>query len=327
MAVSTQAVPPAQATSFSGIWLPMITPLRDGRIDLEAVRRLHRHYRQAGIDGLVVFGSTGEGNLLSGAEKAAVLKTLASESQPLPVMIGVGGVDTRQIAATVRRLNVFRPAGYLVPPPYYLAPTQAGLVWHFRAVADATDRPIVLYNVPKRTGVAIAVETMEILARQPGIAAIKECQPAVLKALRHNPVLPALCGDDASLATHMLDGGIGAIPVIANLYPEWVVALARHAQAGDRDAACAIFKRLRVLTRLLFAEPNPVPVKRALSLLGWIDEEVRRPLMPASYTLGLQLRRALHAVEASGGLACCTRKETAERHLQSRPTLVPSVGL
>jgi len=305
----------AQGTPFAGIWLPMVTPLRDGRVDLEAVRRLHRHYRQAGIDGLVVFGSTGEGNLLSGAERTAVLKTLASEAQALPLMIGVGGVDTQQIAASVRRLNGFEPAGYLVPPPYYLAPTQAGLVWHFRAVADATDKPIVLYNVPKRTGVAIAVETMEILARQPGIAAIKECQPAVLKALRHNPVLPALCGDDASLAAHLLDGGTGAIPVIANLYPEWVVALARHARAGDRDATAALFKRLRPLTRLLFAEPNPVPVKRALSLLGWIDEEVRRPLMPASYILGLQLRRALHAVEASGDVAERTPREPAERLL------------
>ncbi|WP_260986161.1 4-hydroxy-tetrahydrodipicolinate synthase [Bordetella genomosp. 13] len=306
-ALSTTAAPrdalPANATPrdalpdapvrFDGLWLPMITPLRQGRVDLYAAQALARRYRDAGLAGLVLFGSTGEGSLLSIAEKCEVLDAVRGDANALPVVIGAGGIDTRSVTALIRRFERAAPAAYLVPPPAYLRPSQAGIVWHYHQIAWTTERPIILYNIPERTGVALTVDTMETLARDPQYAAVKECHPGLLAALNQRGRVQALCGADAMLMDHFLAGGTGAIPAAAHLFPERFVAMMRAARAGDAPRAEALFAPLRKLIRLLFSEPNPAPLKRALSMQGLIVDELRQPLMPASAELTAKLERTL----------------------------------
>lgn len=314
------------STAFEGLWLPMVTPMRQGRVDLPAARGLARHYREAGMSGLVLFGSTGEGNLLTLTEKIDMIQAIREDADALPIMIGVGGVDTAGVAAAVRRLDVTRPAGYLVPPPYYLCPSQAGILWHYRQIAWATDRPLVLYNIPKRTGVQMTVETMEALAGCPTIAAVKECNPAVLQTLRARGRIATLCGEDKALLAHFLAGGRGAIPAAAHIRPDLFVRMMRLAWRGNVDAApvdsaavdsapvdtaavdaaavdaaAALFQALSPVIRLLFAEPNPAPVKKALALQGLIEDELRMPLTPASRTLAARLQRAIARLPAPAG--------------------------
>ncbi|MGE8626266.1 MULTISPECIES: 4-hydroxy-tetrahydrodipicolinate synthase family protein [Achromobacter] len=286
-------------TAFEGIWLPMVTPMRGGRLDLDAAQALARYYRNAGLAGLVLFGSTGEGNLLSLPEKIEMIEAIASDPHALPLVFGAGGVDTRGVAAAIRRLDKYRPAGYLVPPPYYLGPAQAGILWHYRQIAWATDRPIILYNIPKRAGVTMTVETMEALAALPNFTAVKECNPSVLAALNARGTLTALCGEDLALTDHFLAGGRGAIPAAAHLFPDRHVEIMQLARDGHAEAARELFEPLRGLIRLLFAEPNPAPIKRALALQGLIADELRMPMTSASRELGQRLQRAMNAVQDS----------------------------
>ena len=162
---------------FEGIWLPMVTPMRAGHVDCEAAQALARYYRNAGIAGLVLFGSTGEGNLLSLPEKIDMIEAIRTDPHALPLVFGAGGMDTRGVAAAIRRLDKLSPAGYLVPPPYYLCPSQQGILWHYRQIAWATERPVILYNIPKRAGVAMTVETMETLAALPQFGSVKNAIP------------------------------------------------------------------------------------------------------------------------------------------------------
>lgn len=286
-------------TAFEGIWLPMVTPLRGGYVDLDAARALARYYRNAGVTGLVLFGSTGEGNLLSLPEKIGMIEAIASDPHALPLVFGAGGVDTRGVATAIRRLDKYAPAGYLVPPPYYLGPSQAGILWHYRQIAWATERPIILYNIPKRTGVTMTVETMETLALLPNFTAVKECNPSVLAALNARGKLDAMCGEDLALLDHWMAGGRGAIPAAAHLYPERYVEVMQLARDGHFEAARELFEPLRGLIRLLFSEPNPAPLKRALSMQGLIADELRMPMMPASRELSSRLQRAMNAVQGS----------------------------
>jgi 4-hydroxy-tetrahydrodipicolinate synthase len=283
---------------FDGLWLPMVTPLRQGRVDLLAAQRLARFYRDAGISGLVLFGSTGEGNLLTLTEKIEMVQAIRDDADALPIMIGAGGVDTGGVATAIRRLDALHPAGYLVPPPYYLCPSQAGIMWHYRQITWATDRPLVLYNIPKRTGVQMTVETMEALARCPTIVAVKECNPTVLQTLRQRGRIATLCGEDKALLTHFHAGGTGAIPASAHVRPDLFVKMMRLAQAGQADAARDLFDALSPVIRLLFTEPNPAPVKKALALQGLINDELRMPLTPASRALAARLQRAIARLPA-----------------------------
>ncbi len=286
-------------TAFEGIWLPMVTPLRGGYVDLDAAQALARYYRNAGIAGLVLFGSTGEGNLLSVPEKVDMIEAISSDPHALPLVFGAGGVDTRGVATAIRRLDKYQPAGYLVPPPYYLGPSQAGILWHYRQIAWATERPIILYNIPKRTGVTMTVETMEALAALPNFSAVKECNPSVLAALNRRSALTPLCGEDLALLDHFLAGGSGAIPAAAHIFPERYVEVMQLAREGHAEAARELFEPLRGLIRLLFAEPNPAPIKRALAMQGLIADELRMPMTSASRELGQRLQRAMSVVQGS----------------------------
>ncbi|RZT41148.1 4-hydroxy-tetrahydrodipicolinate synthase [Cupriavidus agavae] len=277
-----------------GLWLPMVTPLRNDQLDLDAAQRLASAYAAAGVDGLIVLGTTGEGGLLTDAERfmltAAVLEAVAGA---VPVMAGVGGVATHAVCDQVRRLDRLPLAGYLVPPPYYLRVSDEGIAWHMRSVAGQTNRPLMLYNVPKRTGCTISPELAWRLAAHPQIVAVKECDPAGLRTLAMQDLIGVFCGDDASMLDHLLAGGTGVVPAAAHVRPDLFVRLLQFTRTGRDEAARALFRQLSPLIELMFAEPNPAPVKAALALLGQTTAEVRRPLMPASKALMARIDAAM----------------------------------
>ncbi|GJG98681.1 4-hydroxy-tetrahydrodipicolinate synthase [Cupriavidus pauculus] len=277
-----------------GLWLPMVTPLRNDQLDLDAAQRLASHYAAAGVDGLIVLGTTGEGGLLSDAERfmltAAVMEAVDGV---LPVMAGVGGVATHAVCEQVRRLDRLPLAGYLVPPPYYLRVSDEGIAWHMRSVAGQTGKPLMLYNVPKRTGCTISPELAWRLAAHPQIVAIKECDPAGMRTLAMQDLVGVFCGDDASMLDHLLGGGQGVVPAAAHVRPDLFVRLLQDTRTGRDEAARALFRQLLPLIGLMFAEPNPAPVKAALALGGMITAEVRRPLMPASKGLMARIDEAM----------------------------------
>nr|WP_315596324.1 4-hydroxy-tetrahydrodipicolinate synthase [uncultured Cupriavidus sp.] len=282
-----------------GLWLPMVTPLRNEQVDLDAAQRLATHYAAAGVDGLIVLGTTGEGGLLTDAERfmltAAVLEAVDGV---LPVMAGVGGVATHAVCEQVRRLDRLPLAGYLVPPPYYLRVSDEGIAWHMRSVASQTGKPLMLYNVPKRTGCTISPELAWRLAAHPQIVAIKECDPAGLRTLAVQDLIGVFCGDDTLMLDHLLRGGQGIVPAAAHVRPDLFVRLLQYARTGREEAARALFRQLSPLIGLMFAEPNPAPVKAALALSGLVTAEVRRPLMPASSALVAQIDEALALLPA-----------------------------
>jgi 4-hydroxy-tetrahydrodipicolinate synthase len=171
-----------------------------------------------------------------------------------------------------------------VPPPYYVCPSQAGLRWHFSQIAAGTERPIVLYNVPKRTGVSIAPHTALMLAEIPNVVAIKECVAEHFAALRGGR-LQVLSGDDAALLACLQQGGTGGILAGAHIRPDLFLALVAHHRAGRIDEAARLADRLAPLAALLFAEPNPAPVKALLAEMGFMRAESRPPILPASDAL------------------------------------------
>ncbi|MGO4330717.1 4-hydroxy-tetrahydrodipicolinate synthase [Cupriavidus sp. 2TAF22] len=289
----------------TGLWLPMVTPLQGGELDLPCAQRLAAHYVASGVDGLVILGTTGEGALLSPAERlmftAAVLEAV---NGALPVMAGVGGVDTRGVCEQVRQLDAFDLAGYLVPPPYYLRPGDDGIAWHFERVADATWRPLMLYNVPRRTGCSLSPALVRRLAAHPRIVAVKECDAAGLRALAGCEALSVFCGEDEAILGHLLGGGDGVVPASAHIRTDLFVRLVQLAADGRHEAARALFARLAPLIALLFSEPNPAPVKAALALCGLAGAEVRRPLMPASAALRERLEHAIDLLPSAREVEC-----------------------
>jgi 4-hydroxy-tetrahydrodipicolinate synthase len=282
-----------------GMWLPMVTPMSGAALDLPAAARLAERYVRAGMDGLIILGTTGEGSLLSPQERLALAATvLEAVNGAVPVMAGVGGVDTRAVCEQVRELDHLDLAGYLVPPPYYLRPSDAGITWHFAEVLKATQRPLMLYNVPKRTGCAMSLSLTRSLLAHPRIVAVKECDAANLREVAGQQAFPVFCGEDTRMLDHLLAGGAGAVPASAHIRPDLFVRLLRLAETGRRLAAGALFGQLEPLVSLMFAEPNPAPVKAALAMEGWIAPDVRLPLEPASKALWQRLESVMALLPA-----------------------------
>lgn len=299
-----QAVQQAQQQAqqvFSGIWLPLVTPFAGGAVDHGALARLVARYAGSGIAGFVVCGSTGEAAALDEAEQLAVLDTVLSGAGALPVIMGVAGSQLKQVQARVRRLAERPLAGLLAPAPYYVRPSQAGLLDYFHALADSAAAPLVLYDIPYRTGVKLETETILALAAHPNIRAIKDCGGDYhgTQAVIADGRLAVLAGEDHQLLGTLCLGGTGAILASAHLYPELFAALAR-AVAGQRlDQARRIFHALMPMIRLLFTEPNPGPLKAMLTREGWLRDELRAPMTPASAGLQAALARACEQIGAA----------------------------
>jgi len=283
------------ANPFKGSCVALPTPFENGDIDLTAFDALAERQVLSGSDALVVCGTTGEAATLTAAERSTLIARAVDLARGrVPVLAGVGTNATATTIELARAAAEAGANGLLVVTPYYNRPSQAGLQAHFGVVAEAVDLPLVLYNVPARTGVDLLPETAAALAREHAtVVAIKEASGGLerlhdLLALAPSSGLDVLCGEDALAEEAVALGCAGLIGVVANLLPAEVADLVRTGKADPR---------LAPLVRALFAETNPVPLKAALALLGLVTDEVRLPLMPLSP--GARARMAA-ALEVAG---------------------------
>lgn len=287
---------------FTGIWLPLVTPFRNGSVDVGALEALTERYVTQGIAGIVALGTTGEAALLDARERSMVLQAIVETAAGrVPVIAGVGGIDTAGFVDEILRLEAWNLAGYLVSAPAYLCPDQAGLAWHFEQVAQATERAIVLYDVPHRTGVALAEATVARLAQIANIRAIKACAKERFAAFGALPIA-LLCGTDEAFLDCLRVGATGGILASAHLCADLLADVQALFRAGDAPAAARNFARLEPVLRLLFAAPNPSAIKAMMSLDGSIAAQTRMPISPAPPSLVLRLevaRAALDEMRAS----------------------------
>ena len=270
---------------FADSLVALVTPMTaDEGVDLPAWRRLVRFHVENGTAGVVVGGTTGESATLSDAELLQLV-TEAEEAAAgrLQVIAGAGLPSTAATVARVRALAPLRPDGVLVVTPAYVKPTQEGLFRHYAAVAAASDLPVILYNVPGRTGVDLAPATVGRLAAVPNVVALKEAVAgaARVRELRAAaPDIAVLSGDDPTAREALLAGAVGVISVTANVAPRLMADMVAAARRGDAAQAAAVEARLAGLHEALFAEPNPIPAKWALAQMGLMGEGIRLPLTP-----------------------------------------------
>lgn len=271
-------------SNFSGLWIPLITPFSNGAVDHPALARLVRHLRATGIAGFVVCGSTGEAAALNKPEQLAVLDTVLHAAGGLPVVMGLSGYHLPDTVAWVQALAGRPLAGILVPPPHYIRPSQDGVLQWFTAIADASTVPLIVYDIPYRTGVTMTLETMQALARHPRIRAIKDCggDAAKTQALIADGQLQVLAGEDAQLFNTFALGGAGAIAACAHLHTGQFVRVMERITSGNLQQARALWRPLQPLISALFAEPNPGPLKAVLADLGLVHNELRSPMTTAT---------------------------------------------
>jgi 4-hydroxy-tetrahydrodipicolinate synthase len=289
-------------TRLQGCGTALVTPFTDdGALDLPALRALVEWQIAEGIDFLVPCGSTGEAQTLDDGERDQVVATTVEVAAGrVPVMAGATSNDTARAVAETRRMCRLGVDYILSATPYYNKPSQAGLERHFGAVADASTRPVVLYNVPGRTAVNLAPRTALALARHGNVAGIKEASGdlhQIMLVLRERPAdFAVLSGDDWLAFPVVAAGGDGLISVVSNEAPAQMTALVRAALAGELEAAREWHYRLLPLMDASFLETNPMPVKAALATMGRIRNVLRLPLVPASAATGAALRAALESL-------------------------------
>ena len=287
---------------FEGAITALATPMRDGEVDRKALQELTELQIAEGIGGLVPCGTTGEAATLTREECTTVIRTVVQQArQRVPVIAGAGSNSTRKAILLSRLAAEAGVDGLLHVTPYYNKPTQAGLLVHFRAIAEATDLPVLLYNVPGRTGCDLLPETVAKLSSVPQIVGIKEATGSLARAQQLLAVCPrsfvVLSGDDATCMAHCTVGGSGVISVVSNLVPGAVTRMIAAARTGRLEEARGINQKLQPLYELLFVESNPIPVKAALALLGHGANEVRLPLLPLE---GEKLERLRAALRSQG---------------------------
>jgi len=276
---------------FSGIWIPLVTPFSNGRIDHDALRNLVRSYIEAKVAGFVALGTTGEPSSLDHAEQSQVRATILDEVAHLPVVVGLAGNNAVELRERALRLNELPIAGLLVPAPYYVRPSQAGLTNHFTTLADISTVPLIVYDIPYRTGVRLDLATLLTLAGHPNIHAIKDCAGSLetTLALILDGRLSVLAGEDLNMFSTLCLGGHGAIAASAHVRAADFVAVYNAIKEGHVDEGRERFHRLVPLIQALVSEPNPAPVKCALEVLGMIRQELRAPMTQATDRLRNQL--------------------------------------
>jgi 4-hydroxy-tetrahydrodipicolinate synthase len=294
---------------IAGVWLPLITPFKDGRLDEASLARLVRHYAAEPIDGLILAATTGEGLTLDEDETARLVAIAASaRNRALPIYLGVSGADTRKVAAALARTAAWPIDGYLIPCPYYVRPPQEGMYRHFAALAGATVRPIIVYNIPYRTGVNLTNATLLRLAELPNIVGVKDCcvdQAQSFDLVRARPLgFAVLTGEDALFYGALAHGADGGILAAAHVETARYAAVRNALIAGKGDEALARWRDLVDLARLLFAEPNPAPIKHWLWRAGLIDSpEVRLPMTQVSDALAARIDVEMARRTTAGAVA------------------------
>lgn len=277
-----------------GIWLPLITPFRDGALDEVSLRRLMRHYAAEPIDGFILAATTGEGLTLDDTEVETLIDIVTAElaaiGRRVPVYLGLCGSDTRKLVKSLQESAAWAVDGYLIACPYYTRPSQDGLVKHFSALADTTERPILIYNIPYRTGVNLGNAAMLKLAERDNIVGVKDCCADAAQSFdllrRRPPGFAVLTGEDALFHTALTQGAEGGILASAHVRPRAFADVRNRFMAGDQPGALAAWQALVDTPRLLFTEPSPAPIKHWLWRAGLIDSpEVRLPMTQVSPVL------------------------------------------
>ena len=286
--------------AFTGTYTALVTPFRDDRVDADAYRRLIDWQIESGVDGVVAVGTTGESPVLDHGEHLEVIRLAVEAARGrAKVIAGTGSNCTREAIGMTREAEGVGADAALLVAPYYNRPSQEGLYRHFRAIAEATKLPVILYSVPSRSGVEIGVETTRRLAADcANVVAIKEAGGSVDRVSQLRDVLPddfpILSGDDALTLPFLAAGATGVISVTSNIIPAEVSQMVRYFAKGDTTAARELHARFYPLHKDLFIEPNPVPIKTALSLVkGWMTPDVRLPLCEMGEETLKQLRRTL----------------------------------
>ena len=283
---------------LQGLWLPLITPFRDGELDEASLRRLVRNYAAGPVDGFILAATSGEGMSLRADELERLVTVTRSElsgsGRHLPILLGLSGASTAKMLDALDETATWPIDGYLIASPYYIRPSQRGLVQHFTALADHASWPIVLYNIPYRTGVSLTNETLLQLALHPNIVGMKDCGADRAQSIdflsRRPPNFRVLTGEDALYHEALADGADGAILLSAHLETDAFASVRTLMKQGDCAGAHTCWKAISGLTRLLFAEPSPAPAKHWLERSGLIDSaEVRLPMVEVSPELAALL--------------------------------------
>jgi len=288
---------------FRGTFTALVTPFRGGGIDISAFEQLIETQIAAGITGIVAIGTTGESPTLTHEEREQVIRvTVAKANKRCVVIAGTGSNVTRHAIADTKLAERLGVDAALLVAPYYNKPSQEGLFRHFKAIADATSLPIMLYNIPGRCSVDIVPETVARLAKEcRNIASIKEASGSVERVGELRRRLPdaftILSGDDSLTVPFMAVGAVGVVSVASNLFPLEVCALVRACESGDLKSAEKLHSKLLPLFKDLFIEPNPVPVKTALGWRGAMLGEVRLPLCEMSEANQTRLRKTIDEFE------------------------------
>ena len=287
---------------FYGCGTALVTPFKGNRIDFDALEALIDWQLDSGADALVVLGTTGEPSTISGSERPAIIECAAARcAHRAPLIVGTGSNDTRRAVAQSEQAQRLGADALLVVTPYYNRASRAGLIGHYNAVADAVDIPIIMYNVPGRTGVNLDADTVAELAKHPNLCAVKEASGSLRQmtdlARTCGDGVAVYCGNDDQVPPAMALGARGVISVAANIIPGAMHDMVLSALNGDMKRCREAQVKYLPLIRRLFDEVNPIPVKAALAMLGRIEDTLRLPLCPLDGEKREQLRRELKRME------------------------------
>lgn len=282
-------------SNLRGIWVALVTPFRSGHVDFDALKALASKFLAEGARGLVVCGTTGEAAAMSKDEQLKALDAVLEVAQPAQVIMGLSGNNLQEVLAFQQKIQSRDIAGVLVPAPYYIRPSQQGIESYFQAVADSSSVPVVVYDIPYRTGVRIERETIRRIVQHSNIIAVKDCggDLETTMALINDGHAQVLTGEDIQILTNLALGGAGAISASAHINTALYVQMVREMDRGDIGTARALFYRLLPWIQSAFAEPNPAVVKAALSVQGLIANELREPMLPCSALAMERLRSVL----------------------------------
>lgn len=290
--------------NLKGMGVALVTPFKaDKSIDFDALGRIIEYQIQNGVDYLVVLGTTSENPTLSPDEREAIKVFVAERVQGrVPMVLGVGGNNTAAVVREAREVDPQRFSAILSVVPYYNKPSQEGIYQHYKAIAEASPLPVILYNVPGRTGVNMTAETtLRLAAEFPHIIAIKEASGNMVQVdeiIKHKPDdFMVISGDDAVTFPLITLGAVGVISVIGNAFPREFSRMVRLAIAGDYAAARTIHHRFNDLFGLLFVDGNPAGVKCVLNAMGYCENELRLPLVPTRITTYEKIRHVLDTLK------------------------------
>jgi 4-hydroxy-tetrahydrodipicolinate synthase len=287
---------------FTGSGVALVTPFGDEGVNEPVLRELVRFHRGGGTDALVVNGSTGEATTMSPDEQRRAVEVVVDEAGgALPVIAGCGGSDTAAVSRLAGNARAAGANAILVSPPPYNKPPQRGIVEHYRRVIDAADLPCIVYNVPGRTACNILPETVETLAEDPRVVGVKEASGDISQVAeicrRVADRVAIYSGNDDQVVPLLALGGVGVISVLANVAPADTSRMVKTFLAGDVAESRRLQLRLLPLINALFREPNPIPVKAAVGLLGFDVGPLRLPLVDASDAVQRELREAMQALD------------------------------